>query len=270
MFIDIHKRLTPIDFIHAERSLLYEVSGGDEVNNRVMCIVEGTEVRGNVLRTLRPAEQLHLEMANVVMQMFNARDDRIKQSCDDVNGGRRGFRPYKRSYYCGPHLFNHLMTDPLHSSLPNNLTDGFHLYFMIQTLVGTSSGWALIVVDIVHKAFYYFNPARAHSGDFEPLTVPSSDMEFFSLTYSTAQINEALNQYLERAIGADRGEPWRCRPARTMVRFELNEDDFSGGLYVITILYYLSYNLPMVFRRSDIQSLRHSWVHWILLGMLPA
>lgn len=249
---------------------MYDISGGDEVNNRVISTVGGTEVRGNALRTFRPAEQLHLDMVNLVIQLFNDRDSRIKQACDDVNMGRRGYSQYKRSFYFGPQLFHQLMTDPMHSALPSDLANTFNLYFIIQTVMGTRSSWALIVVDLVHKAFYYFNPSRAHSGIFEPVTVPSNHTEFLSITFSAHQISDALNRYLDRTSGVDRGEPWRCIPARTMVGFELNEDDYSDGLYTITILYYLSYSLPMVFRRSDVQLLRHSWVHWMLVGTLPA
>lgn len=270
MFIDIHKRLAPIDFMHAERMLMYEISAGDEFNNRVICTVGGTEVRGNSLRTFRPAEQLNLEIVNVIVQLFNARDSRIKESSDDVNSDKRGYRPYRTSVYCEPQIFHNLMTDPFQSALPSDLTEVFHVYFIIQTVVGTRSSWALIVLDTVRKAFYYFNPTVDHSGNFDPLSVPSRDADLMSMTYSAAEIADALNRYLDRALGADRGDPWRCRPAWTMVRFELNEDDFSEGLYIITIVYYLSYGLPMVFKRSDLQSLRHSWVHWVLMGALPA
>lgn len=271
-FVDINRRLAPVDLREVERCIAYDVASGPDVNDREICMVGPIRVRGNAIRSLRPAEQLSAELIDGLLELFTLRDGRIALAYDDVNGRRRNFVPYKRSHYCGPRVIEELLQNPGSAALQySNLTlsNTFRMYFIIQIKGLTRDTWQLLVIDFARKCFYYFNPNREYLSHIDAISVPSRENEFSSHTYTSQELETALNEFLLGTIGDERGSLWSFGPTQMLVRYEANEDDFSEGVYVITIMYYLCVDLPIVFTHTDAQLLRRKWVHWILLGMLP-
>lgn len=274
MFIEIHRPLPPVDLRNVERNLFFHVESGSEVNNRVLCTLNSSvQIRGDSFRTLGPAQHVDADMMNGVCELFRKRDYQIKQSYDEVNSGHRTFRTYKPSIFCHPQFLRNLLRDPQHQTLQNHnqsLSNVYRIYCPVETNDGLKLSWSMLVLDIHRKCFYFFDPAthsdlvalslHQHSTDTE------SNMNY--ITYSRTQIVDALNVFLEAQMSEDRGGRWNFATVNFPVQYETNEDDFTAGIYIMTIVYYLVCELPIMFSRTDAMTLRRKWAHWVLLETL--
>lgn len=272
VFVVIHQRLTPIDLLEVERTLLYDTAMGETVNNRVFSTINDLPIRGNAIRSLRAAEQLSREMANGALQLFVLRDLQIEEDSNTTNRSRARYTPYKRSQYLGPQFFEDLMRNPelVAQRFPNHeLRNAFRIYCMLETLCQTRRSWQLLVLDMEARRFHLLNPSVAIGSFQHDITLQSGIEEFSNVSYTMDQIKQSLNSFLGAALGETRGAEWNFTAMELLQRYEINEDDFSEGAYVLAMIYYLSYDLPMTFKRSQIQALRRKWVFWTLLKRLP-
>lgn len=278
IFIEIHRSLSPIDLMNVERNLFFHSDAGDEVNDRLLCTLNpGVEIRGESFRTLSPAQESNAQLVRGIMELFRKRDEQIKTSFDDVNAGRRNSN-FKPSVFCPPQFAIQLLRDPVDLSLLQSVTNQllpsiYRIYCPVEINDGGSLRWNLFVLDIHRKCFYHFDPATEYGSHAVAISVRQhfADIELNSnyVIYSLLQVTAALNSFLHVHLANEMGDPWQFTPVDVPVRYEVNEDNFSSGVYIFTILYYTVCEIPIALSRTDMLAMRRKWAHWILLENLP-
>jgi hypothetical protein len=259
--------------LEVERTILYDVSNSAEANNRIICSIgKDTLIRGNAIRSLGPAELANRDIFDGLLTLFTLRDRKIEEATNDVNVGKRNYVPYRKSFYYGAKAFEELMNDSLefYRSYSDAIApDTYRIYFAIEIKKLNSYSWQLIIIDFAKQCFYHLDPSRNTGSQIECITLQVCSEEHNSVSYTGDEIKESLNFLLRLSSNIEVTTAWRFAVSDLFVRIEINEDDFSDGVYVLAFIYYISCDLPLLISRNEVQALRRKWIHWLLIGALP-
>jgi hypothetical protein len=229
-------------------------------------------IQGNAIRSLGPAESVDREIVEGLLALFTLRDRRVEEATNDVNNGKRHFVPYRKSFYFGAEVFEELVKDPVEFYRSHTEAIAPHtsrIYFMVEVKSLNRTSWQLIILDFNNQCIYHLDPSKSYGSRIEHITLNVSGEEHNSVHYTSEYIKDTLNTLLRECPDILVARQWCFAVSDLIVEIEINEDDFSNGIYVFAFIYYFSCELPLVMSRNDIQALRRKWIHWLLMGALP-
>lgn len=201
-----------------------------------------------MLRELQPKQYLSVHFGNIIIELFRIRDKEICEAHRDVN---------KEGHYYKRHLPSIFLSNLFMKQLLENFSFNRNSCFDCYTFNETennrriyiilyddeSKQFSLITVCIISHMITLYNVKHTLSESytkvlvaFLKIVIPSYDGEWF-MTFDT---------YLKDII--------------------INNIDC--GLYVFLCIYYLCYEVPLLFE-SDIINLRNNLAYWIMIGKLP-
>lgn len=259
-YIELHRRLSPPDEINVNRTLQIDHSIPEAEYDLPVVAFGSQVVSRRVLLSLDTAKPMTATLLNTMLELFRIREEVISKSHADINHDKAKYEYYKPSVFCPPDFLAALLNDPLSPELDQYfdiepIVTIRRFYCVLKNVNSDRDDWKLVVIDIERKCFSLIDPATV---------VNNSD----SSRQLISQLTEALNTFLGHHLGERRGDAWSIKSATSLTRYVPKEDDFNGGMYVITIIYYLLFDAPMVFNSCDIDKQRNKWVHWILLESL--
>jgi len=224
------------------------------------------EVNKQSFRQLGVHEPLKDNVMDAVACLFQLRDDRISESHKSVNSNRHGYQAWQRSIYLRSSFWEALLqgiksVDQLKEEYFGhdwNVEDYLHVYIYMNSFDAASvDPWALVQVNLVTHKLVYLDGRI--DGRTQP--VPPELLAFL------AMIKDVLQPLLSSLLPTFNNE-WQCSVYRETY-FELLDNPYDSGVYIVALTYYLSVGVPLFFNRNSIVRLRMSLAYWILVGALP-
>ena len=236
----IHRSLlgADIQYVH------HKMSGPDD-NAEVTSILDFS-ISCRVFRQLLPAQPFTVMLMKPLLNLLKSRGDRIKDT-------------HKEIYEIPPRPKNPIDTALFFSSMDeagmglNVTTMTAQVAFVYILSHDANSNWYLIYIDVRKGTVSSINPAFG-----------LSDFDQCNAANATAKAERIME--LMRIPFPDRTFSY----ARFSHQFyQPNQDNFSSGLYVFLIIYYLELKCPIHFRSADLAKMRLNVAYWILINQLP-
>lgn len=240
----LYRPLSPDDRQYVDNVLLINDTS-NAMKNAVVCELNESVVRRCDIKTLSPGVAVSPICMNGLLELLRIRDARICTSYHDVNPSSTEI---KECLYFGPDF---IVRARLHEGLK---WDNIHRVYIFDHNPDTGT-WAIVVVDIVEKKFYYINP---RFNDDTPQIIDKRK-----------EYQILINEVLMQAVDNHNGENWPCVPYHIPKYYPLVDDKNDSGVYVFIIAYCQVQNCPPSFKSEDIGSFRWSIAYWILSKELP-
>lgn len=256
--MDMTVPLTPADRILVEGYFSLDMTAPESVRNTIVTTIDGVHLTERAMRRLNVGQPMELDLFEPMLQMLRKRDRRICEAHAEVNHERANYSYYMPSLYCSPSFWQALLADPERAAtsepFASEATCTTHrVYCTVKDFSSGQDDWKIVIIDLAAKTLYYLDPAtRDH---------PDEILRGYE---------EKINRFLLVRLGDRRGDPWKFTSLPILSVYALKEDDFNGGMYVATILQYLSFNCPLAFTATDVNNARKKWAFWLLLKDLPS
>ena len=241
------------DFISTiQRSLLgadiqyvhYKMSSAEDSEELVK--IGDVSVTGGIYRNLLPAQPFSSDFMRTVMSLFRNRSSRISDTHKELHEVPPTPKaPVDRS------VFFASMAEAEEELLPSLTCESVVSAYVLCR--DTSGAWFMFYIDLKNSMLFTLNP-RFGIGD------PDENTEAF-----TNQKVERLRPILKIKY-PDKDFELQCYPHQY---YQPNEDDFSSGVYIFLMLYYLEMKCPIYFRRAELEKIRNNLGYWILIEQLP-
>jgi len=122
----------------------------------------------------------------------------------------------------------------------------------------TNNGYFLVIVDISLKQISFIDPFFDRS---VIMTQPAIDLMVHTET--------ALNSFLDSKLPTVKNINWKC-VLNANQHYQYLQNDFDSAMYIITILYFVVLDCPIVFKQGDMSKFRTNFAYYILNdGCLP-
>lgn len=235
----IHRSLlgADIEYIHHKMSTADDETEVAKIMNH--------SVARKVLRKLMSGQPFNLSLMEVLLNLFKCRRLRINETHKELYEiPSRPKAPLDTSLF-----FPSLEEAAAHLNIELNC----HVASVYILCKDANKFWCLVYINIKEHTISYINPAFGLT-DFDERNVAVA-------TETTQAIKDLL-------LNSFPNETYECK--RFPYQFyQPNEDDFSSGLYVFMIIYYLEMKCPISFRRNDLDKMRYNIAYWILIEQLP-
>jgi len=223
---------------------------------------------GNLAVTKAEVREFCLDR-DVTKKIFDAflimlanRNSRVCQSYRDINSDKEGFVPRKKSVFFPSQFFESVQAYTANArDICKILTedgafrqDDYHrMYFTIK-LSDYETG--ILVLDLVYKKFFILSPHR------------DKDSAEYSNGFDNAK--DAVALYLNAVTGGSLDLTAFQMEILPGQYFSHNQSNFSAGLEILLLLYYLETETPIWYLRNEhIPVLKMNFTTFLLLGKLP-
>jgi len=226
-----------IQFIH------YKMSSAKDDEELVK--IGTMSITGAIYRNLLPAQQFSVEFMRAIMSLFRDRCSRISETYKEIHEV-----PPNPKDPVDTSLFFSSMAEAEAEMVPLLANESVVSVYVLCK--DTSGAWYLFYIDLKNGILFILNP-RYGTG-----AVSEADTAVYDRHADRLQVLMRLKY--------DRDFDLKSYPHQY---YQLNEDDFSSGIYIFLLIYHLEMKCPIYFRRLDLEKTRNNLGYWMLIRQLP-
>lgn len=223
----------------------------DELNQPV-CQVNGNPVQKETFMEFEAGHMISERLMSAMLHLLSRRDFRVVQGYSDRYSRSPHYVAWRPSLYYNANFLRHLQDAQHLLQWPN----AYRVYIAVKSPDTNIDDWALLIVDISTRSLFYLDPRR-------PVYDPADQV----MTQKLLEYETAINRILP-ICGLDATVPWRCALYPHQY-FEPLNNDCDSGMYVFTLMYFLSAPCPLAFKAVDIVKFRSSFAYFMLSGDIP-
>jgi hypothetical protein len=228
-----------------------------------------TIVTNKMFRQLKVGCEMKVNMILAFMSLFKMRDEKIFESHKAVNERNANYIPFLKSIFVGPQILQELVAFPDCDDefIVDDITDVHRIYIAYNERNNEINGinkWTLIVVNLISQSIYYFDPTLDNSLNNNGVrSVPIDEATVVKMN----NIKSCVNIYLRKKL------------QNVAIDFDLmllpnnfhhhQQNDFDSGVSVVTSIYFLLHECPIVLKESQMNKLRVNLAYWISTSAFP-
>jgi hypothetical protein len=203
-----------------------------------------------LIRELQEVTVMSIACVDSLLELFRQRDERIIR----VLGYQHRDINYKSSIFIGSDATEKTMNydrDTFEPQIFGGIQSFENLHRIYMSFLKEDT-WILIIVDIASQKFHYVNGTSIY--------VMDEDIAY--MNHVRGALNRLLAVYYPNRL-------WSCTP----YPYRYNVDGIilkeESGMYIISFLYFVVLECPVIFTKTDISEFRKHFSVWVLEGKMP-